>query len=109
MNAWVYLGLAIVSELLGSSALKASAGLSRLIPSLGVMVDYAAAFTFLSFTLKALPLGLTYSVWAGVGTAGTVLLGVVLFDEVITTWHLLAVGLILTGVVLLYLLPRGTV
>lgn len=108
MNPWLYLAVAVTAEVIGSTALKASDGLSRPVPASGVVLGYSVAFYFLSLTLKQLPLGLSYAVWSGLGTAGTILISVVLFRETLNSLKLLALGLIVGGVLLLYLLPRGT-
>ena len=71
MSGWTYLFLAILSEILASSALKASQGFSRFLPSLVVVGGYGLAFYFLSLSLKTVPLSLAYAVWAGVGTLPT--------------------------------------
>lgn len=75
MSGWTYLFLAILSEILASSALKASQGFSRFLPSLVVVGGYGLAFYFLSLSLKTVPLSLAYAVWAGVGTAAIALIG----------------------------------
>ena len=75
MNAWFYLGVAIVSEVAATSALKASEGFTRLWPSLLVVAGYAAAFYFLSLTLKSIPVAVAYAVWSGVGIALIALIG----------------------------------
>lgn len=108
MNPWSFLAVAITAEIIGSTSLKASDGLSRSVPALGVVLGYSIAFYFLSLTLKELPLGLTYAVWSGLGTAGTVLVSVALFEEPLNPLKLLALGLIIGGVLLLYLLPGST-
>ena len=74
MSWWTYLFLAILSEILASSALKASQGFSRFLPSLVVVGGYGLAFYFLSLSLKTVPLSLAYAVWAGVGTAAIALI-----------------------------------
>jgi small multidrug resistance pump len=66
---WVFLAVAIVSEVIGTSALKASEGFSRLWPSAIVVVCYASSFYFLSLTLKTIPVGVAYAIWSGVGVA----------------------------------------
>lgn len=108
MTSWFYLATAIVAEVFGSSALKLSDGLSKSIPTLGVVLGYGLAFYLLSLTLKQLPLGLSYAIWSGLGTAGAVLVGATLFQEVITPWKLFALALILCSVLLLYLLPSSS-
>lgn len=64
---WLYLGFAIFAEVIATSSLKISDGFSRLAPSLIVILGYGCSFYFLSLTLRAIPLGITYAVWSGVG------------------------------------------
>ena len=64
---WVLLAAAIVAEVIATSALKSSDGFSRLWPSLLVVAGYGAAFFLLSLTLRAIPVGIAYAVWSGVG------------------------------------------
>ncbi|WP_425145055.1 DMT family transporter [Deinococcus sp.] len=102
MNPWIWLGLAIVVEVIGSGALRASEGFTHLLPSAVMVAAYAATFFLLSQILKSLPLGLTYAVWSGVGTALTALVGWTIFRD---AFHWSAVGgiaLIILGVVILY-------
>ena len=101
MNPFVYLALAIVSEVVGTSALRASDGFTKLWPSLLMVVGYGMAFYLMSLCLRQIPLGTTYAIWAGVGTAGTVLIGVVLWRDEFSLWHGLGIGLIIAGVIVL--------
>ena len=94
MSGWTYLFLAILSEVLASSALKASQGFSRLLPSLVVVGGYGLAFYFLS---------LAYAVWAGVGTAAIALIGAFFFGEAISPKGWLGIALVAVGVVLIRL------
>ena len=81
MQPVVWLLLAIGSEVVATSALKASDGFTRLVPAVVVVVGYAASFYFLSLTLRDIPLGITYAVWSGIGTAAIAIIGVVFFRE----------------------------
>ena len=72
---WLYLTIAIVPEVIATSALKAADGFTRWVPSLIVIVGYSSAFYFLSLTLRTLPLGIAYAVWSGVGVALIAILG----------------------------------
>ena len=63
----VYLLIAIIAEVIATSALKAADGFSKLVPSVLVVVGYGVAFYFLSLTLKTIPIGIAYAVWSGVG------------------------------------------
>jgi small multidrug resistance pump len=103
MNPYVLLGISILTEVLGTSALRASNGFSRLVPSVIVVVCYGAAFYLMSQALKSLPLGFTYAVWSGVGTALTALIGWVYFRDAFNWGALGGIALIIAGVVVLNL------
>jgi small multidrug resistance pump len=103
MHPMVLLGLAIASEVIGTAALKASAGFTRPLPVLVVVVGYGLAVYLLALSLRQLPLGMAYAIWSGVGTVGAALLGVVLWHESLSAPRLLGIGLIVVGVVLLNL------
>jgi multidrug transporter EmrE-like cation transporter len=101
MKAWLLLALAVVSEVIADSSLKASQGFTRLAPSILAVVGYLSALFLFSTSLKTLPLSLAYSVWAGLGITGAVLVGVIFWREHLTPLHIVAIALILSGVVLL--------
>lgn len=101
MNAYILLIAAIISEVFGSSMLKFSNGFRNLLPSLGVVFGYGLSFYALSLTLQTLPLGLTYAIWAGIGTALTAMVGMVIFKESFHLKKLLGLTLIIIGVTLL--------
>lgn len=109
MNAWLALAIAIVAEVIGTSALKASNGFSRLGPSVLVVAGYAAAFYFLAMTLKQVPVGVAYAVWSGVGTVLITLIGVWVFKQSIDLAGVVGIGLIIAGVLILNLFSHGTV
>ncbi|NCV83034.1 MAG: QacE family quaternary ammonium compound efflux SMR transporter, partial [Actinobacteria bacterium] len=79
--AWILLSIAIAAEILGTLSLKASDGLSKLWPSLGVLIGYALAFTLMAISLKKLDVGITYAIWSGVGIIGAAIGGVIFFDQ----------------------------
>ena len=93
--------LAIAAEVAGTAGLKASEGFSRFGPSVLAVLGYAAAFYFLSVSLKQIPLGIAYAIWSGLGTVGSVLLGVLIWRESLGFAHLVGIGLIVAGVVIL--------
>lgn len=103
MNAYILLFVAIVSEVFGSSMLKATNGFKKLVPTLGVIIGYGAAFYALSLALKTLPLGMAYAIWAGLGTALTALVGILIFKENFNQKTLFGLVLIIGGVALLNL------
>lgn len=98
---FVYLSVAIVAEVIGTSALKASEEFSKLWPSLIVIVGYGVAFYFLSLVLKTVPVGVAYAIWSGVGIVLIALVGAVLFKQVPDTPALIGMGLIIAGVVVM--------
>ena len=109
MNNWVYLGLAIFSEVIATASLKSTEGFTRLVPSIVVLVGYSAAFYFLSLTLDTIPIGVAYAVWSGVGVATITLVSFVVYDQKIDTAGLLGIGLIVAGVVVLRLFSEASV
>lgn len=103
MTVWVLLGLAILSETVGSASLRASEGFSKSLPSVLVAVGFGCAFYLLSLVLKSLPLGMTYAIWAGVGTALTALVGWLYFKDPFQLGALVGIGIIIAGVAVLNL------
>jgi small multidrug resistance pump len=98
---WLYLIIAITGEVIGTTALKASDGFTRLAPSLLVVVGYTVAFYFLALVLRHIPLGVTYAIWAGVGVAAVTLIGWLLYGQRLDLPAILGIGLIVAGVVVL--------
>ncbi len=109
MNNWIYLGLAIFSEVVATASLKSTEGFTRLVPSIVVLVGYSAAFYFLSLTLDTIPIGVAYAVWSGVGVATITLVSFVLYDQKIDAAGLIGIGLIVAGVVILRLFSEASV
>lgn len=101
MQQWLYLSIAIGSEVIATSALKASEGFSRPWPSLIVVGGYAAAFYCLSLTLRTIPIGVVYAIWSGVGIALIALIGWLLFGQALDAGAIVGMGLIIAGVVVL--------
>ncbi len=101
MQQWIFLALAIVSEVIATSALQASAGFSRLWPSLVVVVGYLFAFYFLSLTLRTIPVGVAYAIWSGVGVALIALIAWALFGQALDVPAVVGLLLIVAGVVVL--------
>jgi small multidrug resistance pump len=96
---WLYLALAILLEVAGTTSMKLSAGFTRLGPSLLIFPFYAASFTALTFALRRIEIGIAYAIWSGVGTALISLIGIVAFREPSTSLKLASIGLIIMGVV----------
>lgn len=109
MNAWLALGLAIIAEVIATSALKASQGFSQWGPSAVVVVGYGIAFYCLSIALRGVPLGIAYAIWSGAGTALIALIGLVLYKQKLDPAALLGIGLIVAGVLVLNLFSKSSV
>ena len=101
MKYFIYLGLAICFEVFGSTMLKMSEGFSLIWPSIGVIVGFLISFICLGLSLNGLALSNAYAIWAGLGTAFTALVGVVVFQEQIGIVKVVALLFIVVGVVLL--------
>jgi len=101
--AWVLLSIAIFAEIVGTLSLKASDGLSKLGPSLGVLVGYATAFTLMALSLKKLDVGVTYAIWSGVGIVGAAVGGLIFFDQQLSKMTILGMAIIIAGVVVMNL------
>ncbi|WP_026571410.1 MULTISPECIES: multidrug efflux SMR transporter [Sediminibacillus] len=104
--AYLLLAGAIISEIVGSSMLKMSAGFTKLIPGAMAIISYGASFYFLALALKELPMGLTYALWAGIGTVMTVMIGIVFWKEQFSVQTMVGVAAIVIGVVVLNM-PQG--
>ena len=104
---WFYLVLAICSEVVATSFLKTSDGFGRLGPSLIVVVGYGVSFYFLSLTLKAIPLGIAYAVWSGVGLVLISIVGSLYHHQHLDMPAVGGIGLILVGVLVLNLYSKS--
>ncbi|MEZ5445585.1 MAG: SMR family transporter [Gammaproteobacteria bacterium] len=101
MSKWLLLSAAIIAEVAGTSFLKASEGFTRPGPSVIVVVGYAAAFYFLSLTLKVIPVGVAYAIWSGVGVALIAVIGWIFFGQRLDAPAILGMGMIIGGVIVL--------
>jgi small multidrug resistance pump len=108
MNNWLCLAIAIVSETVATTALRASDGFSKPWPSALVVAGYGLAFYFLSLTLRTIPLGISYAVWSGVGIVLVTLAGWVLYGQKLDAGALAGIGLILAGVLVMNLFSGTT-
>jgi small multidrug resistance pump len=101
MIYWIYLLVAILTEVVGTTMMKVSQGLTRLIPSILMFVMYAVSFIFMAFALKKLEVSTAYAIWSGLGTALIAAIGIVWFQESFSIAKLAGTGLVIAGVVLL--------
>ena len=102
-NPWTLLILAIAAEVVGTSFLRLSEGMTRPVPTLLVFTAYAIAMGLLSKVVMSLPLGLTYALWSGIGTVVIVLVGRFAYQQTMGMGQLIGIGLITAGVVLVNL------
>lgn len=101
MSKWLLLSLAIFAEVFGTSFLKASDGFTKFWPSVAVIVGYVVAFYFLSLSLKVIPVGIAYAIWAGLGVVLIALIGWVVFSQKLDTAAIIGISMILGGVIVL--------
>jgi len=100
-SAYALLAVAIVAEVVATSALRASEGFSRLVPAVIVVIGYGISFYLLSLTLKSLPVGIVYAVWSGAGIVLITLVAALLFKQIPDLPAVLGMGLIVSGVIVL--------
>lgn len=101
MNKWIFLGLAIISEVVATTSLKSTEGFTKLVPSIIVVIGYTAAFYFVSLTLDTLPVGVVYAIWSGVGIALVAIISVIVLDQKLDAGAVVGMGLIIAGVVVM--------
>lgn len=107
MKHWVFLFLAVTAEVIGTSALKASEGFTKLWPSVTVAVGFACAFYFLSLTLKVIPVGVAYAVWSGLGIVLISVIGRFVFDQKLDTPAMIGIGFIVIGVLVMQVFSKS--
>lgn len=95
---YLYLALAIIFEVIGSSSMKASDGFTKWLPTTIVAIAYLICFYFLSLTLKSMPLGLAYAIWGGLGIVLTALISVLIFKQSLDMPAIIGIILIVSGV-----------
>ncbi len=104
---WVYLGISIFAEVVATSALKATEGFTRTVPSVIVILGYGVAFYFLSLTLRTIPVGIAYAIWSGIGISLIALIGWLLYGQTLDLPAMLGLALIVSGVVVLNLFSKS--
>ena len=106
---WIYLSLAILAEVVGTTALKRSDGFSQIVPSIVSIACFGLALFLLSLALRDLTLGIAYAIWAGVGIVIISIVGVVLFRQDLDAPAIIGIALILSGVVVINTLSNSAV
>jgi small multidrug resistance pump len=100
--------VAIVFEVLGTSAMQAAQHFTRPVPTMVMVVCYAIAFFFLSWSLRYVPVGIAYAIWSGLGIVLISLVGYVVFGQKLDLAAVLGLGLIIAGVIVLNLFSKST-
>lgn len=95
---WIFLSVAILFEVAGTTSMKLSRGFAEIWPSIGVFVSYLGAAAAIILALRRLELSIAYAIWSGVGTALTVLIGIAFFREPLTGMKLASIALVVIGV-----------
>lgn len=106
MPHWIYLAIAIVAEVIATSALKASHEFTRLIPTIIVVIGYLTAFYFLTLSLRVIPVGVAYAIWAGLGIVLIAIISWILYGQKLDLPALLGMGLIISGVLVINLFSK---
>ena len=109
MHPYALLGVAIVAEVIATSALKASAGFTRLWPSAIVVLGYGTAFYCLSLTLQSLSVGVAYALWSGLGIVLVTVASYVLYRQSVDAPALIGMALIVAGVAVIQLFSKTAV
>jgi small multidrug resistance pump len=103
---WLFLAVAIVAEVIATSALKASEGFSKLAPSALVVLGYGVAFYMLSRVLSTIPVGIAYAIWSGAGIVLVSLVGLFFYKQRLDFPAMLGIGLIIAGVVVMQVFSK---
>jgi len=104
---WLYLAIAIVAEVMGTSFLRSTAGFTKLLPSIMVVIGYGLAFFFLSLTLDRVPVGIAYAIWSGAGVTLIATIGWLFLGQKLDAPAIVGMGLIVAGVVVLNLFSKS--
>lgn len=103
-----YLAITIIAEVVATSALKATEDFTKLAPSLIVILGYCIAFYFLTLSLKTIPVGIAYAIWAGLGIVLVAIVTAVIYKEIPDWPAVLGIGLIVSGVLVINLCSKTT-
>ena len=108
MSGYLYLAIAIVAEVIATTALKAADGFSKPLPLTLVVIGYGIAFWMLSLVMKSIPVGVTYAIWSGLGIVLISIASLLLYDQKLDLAALLGIGLIIAGVLVIQLFSASS-
>uniref|UniRef100_UPI00333E9A42 DMT family transporter n=1 Tax=Castellaniella defragrans TaxID=75697 RepID=UPI00333E9A42 len=104
---WIFMSLAILAEVIGTSTLKASDGFTRPLPTAITVISYILAFYLLALSLRTIPMGIAYAVWSGAGIVAIALIGYFFFRQTLDPPALAGIGLIVAGVIILNVFSKS--
>jgi len=105
--SWIYLGLAIISEVAGTVSMKFSQGFTKTLPSILIFVFYGISMVFTNLAIKKIDISVVYTIWSGVGTAAVAIIGYIWFKEGMPPIKIISISLIIFGVIGLSWLGEG--
>lgn len=108
MQTFLILFFAILSEVIGTVSLKLSNGFTKPVPSIVVVIGYGASFYLLSLALKAMPIGVAYAIWSGVGLILTVIAGMIVWRETLDWARVVGIVLILIGIIFINVISKSS-
>ena len=106
--AYLYLAIAIIAEVVGTTAMKATEGFTKPLPTLVLVLGYGVAFYFFTLYLKSMSVGVAYAMWSGLGVVLVTIVAAVLYHEIPDRWAILGMALIVAGVLVLNLMSSTT-
>jgi small multidrug resistance pump len=104
---WIFLSIAIIAEVIATSALKSAEGFTKLGPSIIVLFGYGIAFYFLSLTLKSIPVGIAYAIWSGVGIILISAIGYFFHKQTLDLPAIIGILFIMAGVIVINLFSKS--
>ena len=107
MSHWLALAIAIMAEVIGTTALKASNEFTRILPSFIVVVSYAIAFYFMSISLRVLPVGIMYAIWSGMGIVLISILGWLVYKQTLDMPAMIGLAFIIAGVIVINVFSKS--
>ncbi|NVK37422.1 MAG: multidrug efflux SMR transporter [Gammaproteobacteria bacterium] len=100
-SMYLYLTIAIIAEVIATSALKSSIGFTKLLPSITVVIGYGFSFYFFALVIKTMPVGIAYALWAGLGIVLVTLIAAIKFQQIPDWPAIIGMACIITGVVII--------
>jgi small multidrug resistance pump len=104
---WIYLSVAILAEVIATSALKSAEGFTKIIPSAMVVLGYGVSFFFLSLTLKSIPVGIAYAIWSGIGITLISVIGFFIYKQSLDVPSIVGISFIIAGVIIINLFSKN--